>query len=297
MELEAENRIEGEWRERYNIAPTQQVAIVRPDADTGKRELVALRWGLVPFWADDVKVGYTMINARAETLVEKKSFKGPLQKRRCVVLADGFYEWKKLGGKDKQPYYIKMRDDRVFAFAGLWDVNKKISPTVESCTIVTTTPNKLMSELHDRMPVILGKQGIDFWLDPKNDNAEQVVRVLGPYPYAKMEAYAVGPTVNSVKNQGSECMEPMVGGDRLPARILSLGELNSIADEFGITFYYISGAKRLQTGFGKSILEIQGALADRCEEHGSRWCEAIRETTNNPYGFFIDVPADVTVID
>lgn len=210
LQLEAENRIEGEWRERYNIAPTQQVAIVRPDADTGKRELVALRWGLVPFWADDVKIGYTMINARAETLVEKKSFKGPLQKRRCVVLADGFYEWKKLGGKDKQPYYIKMRDDRVFAFAGLWDVCKKISPTVESCTIVTTTPNTLMSELHDRMPAILSKSGIDAWLDPKNDNVDRLLPLLAPYPDAEMEAYPVSSFVNNVKNQGAECVERVI---------------------------------------------------------------------------------------
>jgi putative SOS response-associated peptidase YedK len=114
-------------------------------------------------------------------------------------------------GKDKQPYYIKMRDDRVFAFAGLWDVNKKISPTVESCTIVTTTPNTLMSELHDRMPAILSKSGIDAWLDPKNDNVDRLLPLLAPYPDAEMEAYPVSTLVNSVKNYGAECIERVSG--------------------------------------------------------------------------------------
>jgi putative SOS response-associated peptidase YedK len=213
MELEAENRIEGEWRERYNIAPTQQVAIVRPDVDTGKRELVALRWGLVPFWADDVKIGYTMINARSETLLEKKSFSGPLKKRRCIVLADGFFEWKKLGTKtkgkeDKLAHFIHMKDDRVFAFAGLWESNKKATgEPIETCTIITTSPNELMSDLHDRMPAILSESGIDAWLDPKNDKPELLLPLLAPYPDAEMEAYPVSSFVNNVKNQGSECVE------------------------------------------------------------------------------------------
>lgn len=139
---------------QYNIAPSQDVAAVRLNREGKKRELAMLHWGLVPFWAKDPKIGYRTINARAETLATKPSFRNAFKKRRCLIVADGFYEWQKTNGK-KQPFLIHMKDDRPFAFAGLWEHWKGDDEVIESCTIIVTEANDLMKPIHDRMPVIL----------------------------------------------------------------------------------------------------------------------------------------------
>lgn len=197
-----------EWEPRYNIAPTQQVAAVRSIPDSTSRELVLLRWGLVPAWADDLKIGNHMINARAETLAEKPSFKTALRRRRCLVLADGFYEWRQ-EGKVKQPLFIRMKDAKPFAFAGLWERWTKSGSPIETCTIITTNANTLMSELHDRMPVILSPVAADVWLDQEIEQPELLLSLLGPYPDDEMEAYPVSTLVNSPKNESSECIVPI----------------------------------------------------------------------------------------
>ncbi len=196
---------------RYNIAPTQDVAAVRANSDANARELVRLHWGLIPSWADDPKIGNRMINARGETVAEKPSFRTAFKRRRCLVLADGFYEWRK-EGKAKQPYYIRMKDQAPIAFAGLWEHWKKNGLDIESCTIITTSANQLMSQLHDRMPVILSGKDIDTWLDPTINDAETLQPMLDPYPSEEMEAYPVSTLVNSPKNESSECVEPIANG-------------------------------------------------------------------------------------
>ncbi len=199
---------EVQWEPRYNIAPTQNAAAVRPVPDSTSRELVLLHWGLIPSWADDPKIGNRMINARGETVAEKPSFKNALKHRRCLVLADGFYEWRK-DGKTRQPYFIRMKDEGPIAFAGLWERWKKNGLAIESCTIITTSANTLMSELHDRMPVILSKSDIDIWLDQKIDQPESLLPLLDPYPDDEMEAYPVSTLVNSPKHDSNECIEPI----------------------------------------------------------------------------------------
>lgn len=199
---------EVELEPRYNIAPTQDVVAVRASAETNSRELVLLHWGLIPSWAKDPKIGNRMINARGETVAEKPSFRAALKRRRCLVIADGFYEWRK-EGKAKQPYFIRMKDEGPIAFAGLWEHWQGNGLTIESCTIITTSANQLMSNLHDRMPVILSGKDIDTWLDPTIEDAETLQPMLDPYPDDEMEAYPVSTLVNSPKNENSECVEPI----------------------------------------------------------------------------------------
>jgi len=200
----AESQIE--WEPRYNIAPTQEVVTIRAANEKDYREAVLMRWGLIPPWADDPKIGGRMINARAETIAEKRSFKSPLKRRRCLVLADGFYEWKR-EGKTKQPYYIHMKDDTPFAFAGLWERWKQDQLTLESCTIITTTANDLLAPLHDRMPAILSEPDFDLWLDPAQEDPEQLTPLLDPYPADAMELYPVSTAVNSWKGNSSEYIQ------------------------------------------------------------------------------------------
>lgn len=195
---------------RYNVAPSQEIPAVRLDSGTGQRELALLRWGLVPFWADDPKTGYSMINARAETVAQKRSFRAPFRKRRCLIVADGFYEWQKAEGKGKQkkqPYFIHMVDDRPFAFAGLWEQWKRDGDEIESCTIIVTEANDLVAEFHDRMPVILSPRDYDIWLDAEFEDEEKLQSMLRPYPSKEMEAYPISTTVNSPKNNVPECVE------------------------------------------------------------------------------------------
>lgn len=191
---------------RYNIAPSQQIATVRLKPEDEKRELAMLHWGLIPFWANDSKTGYRMINARAETVAQKPSFRNAFKKRRCLVVADGFYEWQKTNGK-KQPFLIHMKDDRPFAFAGLWEHWEGDDEEIESCTIIVTDANDLLEPIHDRMPVILSPDEYDFWLDPEFADKKKLEEMLLPYPDNDLEAYPVSTVVNNPKNDVEKCVE------------------------------------------------------------------------------------------
>jgi putative SOS response-associated peptidase YedK len=187
----------------YNVAPTQGVATVL--LEDGKRKLEMLHWGLIPSWADDPSIGNRMINARAETVAEKPSFRKAFRNHRCLVLADGFYEWQKTAN-GKQPYYIRMEDDSPFAFAGLWESWKNGSE-VRSATIITTDANDVVAPIHNRMPVILHPEDYDLWLDPDFDEKEPLSTLLKPYPAEAMEAYPVSRRVNSPSNNEPSYIE------------------------------------------------------------------------------------------
>ena len=189
----------------YNVAPTQGVAAVLEEA--GQRRLEVLRWGLIPPWADDPGIGSRMINARSETAPGKPSFRRAFRERRCLIPADGFYEWQRTNGA-KQPYYIHMEDGRPFAFAGLWESwSKGGEGEVRTCTILTTGANALVGEVHDRMPVILAPDAYDVWLDPASER-DELTGLLAPYPEDEMEAYPVSRFVNSPSNNDPRCIEP-----------------------------------------------------------------------------------------
>ena len=191
---------------RYNIAPTQPVPVVRLDPDRGRREIELLHWGLIPSWADDPAIGNRMINARAETVAEKPAFRHAFRKKRCLVLTDGFFEWRR-EGKRKQPFFIRMKDDRPFAFAGLWEDWERDAGAIRSCTHLTTEPNGVVAPIHDRMPLILPESAYDLWLDPDVNDPKRLQPLLVPYPADEMEAYPVGTLVNSPANDVAECIE------------------------------------------------------------------------------------------
>ncbi len=193
--------------QRFNIAPTQDVAAVRHSNEADQRELVMLRWGLIPSWAKDTKIGNQTINARAETVAEKPSFRSAFTKRRCLILTDGFYEWQKLAGGKKQPYFIHRRDDEPFAFAGLWESWKGEGEVVQSCTIITTTPNELMKPLHDRMPVILTADDFPTWLDTEFKDKAALKELLRPCDPNLLEAFPVSVLVNNPRNESPKCLE------------------------------------------------------------------------------------------
>ena len=194
---------------RYNIAPTQKVPVVRATSAEAPRELAHLRWGLIPFWAKDIKIGNRMINARSETVAEKPAFRNSLRRKRCAILADGFFEWKKTSD-GKQPYHIHLKDHRPFVFAGLWDRWDKgpIDP-IESFTILTTRPNDRVADLHDRMPVILTPEAYDLWLDPTVDDARRLVKLLEPYDAEQIEFSPVSKMVNRPSNDTPQCVVPI----------------------------------------------------------------------------------------
>jgi len=191
---------------RYNVAPTQQVVAVRRHPDAENRKLVLLRWGLIPHWADDPSIGNRMINARAETVAGKPAFRQAFKKRRCLVVADGFYEWKKTDGK-KQPYYIRLKDDRPFGFAGLWERWSREGEEIQSCTIITPEPNELMKTIHNRMPVIVQPNDHDRWLDPEFEDRKSLQQILRRYPADLLEAYPVNTLVNNPRNDAPGCTE------------------------------------------------------------------------------------------
>lgn len=190
---------------RYNIAPTQPIAVV---ANNGEHKVEFFHWGLIPSWAKDPKIGNQMINARAETLAEKPSFKNAYKRRRCLVLADGFYEWKKEEGSTKTPMYIRLASGDPFAFAGLWEMWQTAEDTILSCTIITTDPNDLMAQIHNRMPVILPPDAYQQWLDPAERSPDQLQSLLQPYPAELMTAYPISKMVNSPKNDSPTLIEP-----------------------------------------------------------------------------------------
>ena len=192
---------------RFNIAPSQTIAVVRCLQGEKTRQLVMLRWGLIPPWAKDMKIGYKMINARSETLAQKPSFRTAFKKRRCLIAADGFFEWKH-AGKAKEPFFVQLKGGAVFGFAGLWESWKSPDANiVESCTVITTSANKLIREIHDRMPVILLPEDYETWL--QDSAPEQTLQqLLAPYPADKMEMYRVSSGVNSPKNDTPACIRP-----------------------------------------------------------------------------------------
>jgi len=200
--------INEEIQPRYNIAPSQPVAVVPND---GKNQLNYFLWGLIPFWAKDPTIGNRMINARGETLDQKPSFKHAYRRRRCLVLADGFYEWKiETGGKSKIPIYIKMKNNRPFALAGLWDSwNAPDGSNILSCTIITTEPNILLKDIHNRMPVILPDDKIQTWLRTDEVESEYLKPLLMPYPPEDMIAYPVSKFVNNPVNESIACIQPI----------------------------------------------------------------------------------------
>jgi putative SOS response-associated peptidase YedK len=202
FDFEAGNLV---YRPRYNVAPTQDVLAVVND---GRNRAGFLRWGLVPFWAKDPRIGSRMINARAETVAEKPAFRRALRKQRCLVLADGFYEWKKEGSA-KVPMYIAARSGEPFGMAGLWETWKAPSgESLHSCAIITTAANSLMEPIHERMPVILTQEAEATWLDAGIDDPGPLTRLLLPYPAAELEAYPVSTLVNSPRNDARECLLP-----------------------------------------------------------------------------------------
>jgi putative SOS response-associated peptidase YedK len=193
---------------RYNIAPTQPVAVVPND---GNNRLDFYNWGLLPSWAKDPTMGSRMINARSETLAEKPAFRSAFRRRRCLVLADGFYEWQKQpGSKAKIPTYIRLSSEKPFAFAGLWEQwNSKDGSTILSCTIITTEPNEMMKSIHNRMPVILPEDAYQTWLDPTEKQPDQLSVLLRPYPAELMAAYPVSTLVNNPRNDLPQCVAPL----------------------------------------------------------------------------------------
>ncbi|WP_409296713.1 SOS response-associated peptidase [Peribacillus sp. SCS-26] len=190
----------------YNIAPSQNILAVTAEGSARRGNL--MRWGLIPFWAKDAKIGYKMINARSEGIDTKPSFKGPFRHKRCLILADGFYEWKR-EGKEKQPYRFIMKDEAPFAFAGLYDDWNKGENPVRSCTIITTEANSMTRDVHDRMPVILPPESYSDWLDPELHDAAVLKSLLVPYPADKMDKYQVSTLVNSPKNNTPDLLSPL----------------------------------------------------------------------------------------
>lgn len=202
-----------DWEKRYNIAPSQDVATV-PDPES--RDVVWMRWGLVPFWAKDPSIGNKLINARAETVAEKPSFRNSFKNKRCLILADGFYEWRKSGGQSI-PFYFQLKGGQPFAFAGLWDdwENKGVSatpglPGLTTCTLITTSANGDVSPVHSRMPVVLTKETMWDWLE--QDDPKVLESLLRPLPDGSLIAYQVSRDVNSPQNQGEYLVEPVEEG-------------------------------------------------------------------------------------
>jgi len=198
-----------EWSPRYNIAPTQPVPIIRQNPKEPRRELTLVRWGLVPPWAKDSSGAAMVINARSETAATKPAFRDALKFRRCLVPADGFYEWRPIG-KTKQPYCFEVNEGELFAFAGLWDRWRDPSgSTIETCSILTTTPNAVTSTIHDRMPVILDSDSYDLWLDPGMKDVGAVSELLKPSDARLMRCYPVSTRINYVANDDQGCSAPV----------------------------------------------------------------------------------------
>jgi len=200
---------EDDWSPRYNIAPTQPVPVVRQHPKEPVRQLSLMKWGLIPNWARDPSIAASTINAKSETAAVKPAFRDPLRFRRCLIPADGFYEWKSQGAA-KQAYCFELNDGELFAFAGLWDGWKNAEGHwIRTFSILTTTSNAVISTIHDRMPVILHRESYDQWLDPAMANVEVVTELLKPYDSQKMRRFAVSTRVNHVVNDDEECSRPL----------------------------------------------------------------------------------------
>jgi len=197
---------EENWSPRYNIAPTQPVPVIRQSPKEPIRQLSLMRWGLIPSWAKDTSGAAMMINARSETASIKPAYREPLKFRRCLIPADGFYEWQRTG-KSKQPYCFEVNDGQLFAFAGIWDAWKDPSGSwIRTCSILTTTANAMTSRVHNRMPVILAPDSYDRWLDPRRADASELLK---PWDPRLMRCYPVGTRINQVANDDEECARPV----------------------------------------------------------------------------------------
>jgi putative SOS response-associated peptidase YedK len=198
-----------DWSPRYNIAPTQPVPVIRQHPKEPIRQISTMRWGLVPYWARDPSITTGTINAKSETAATKPAFRDPLKFRRCLIPADGFYEWQRRGNS-KQPFCFEVNNGGLFAFAGLWDGWKDSSGRwVKTCSILTTTPNAVTSAIHDRMPVILDPNSYDLWLDPGVQNVAAISELLKPYDARLMRCYPVSTRINHVANDDAECSRPV----------------------------------------------------------------------------------------
>ena len=193
------------WTPRYNIAPTQPVPVVRQNPSKPVRQISTMRWGLIPHWARDGSIASTTINAKSKTAATKPAFRDPLKLRRCLIPADGFYEWKRTA-TSKQPYCFEVREGELFAFAGLWDGWKdSTGQWIKTCSILTTTPNALTATVHDRMPVILRPDSYGLWLDPGMQDVAAISELLKPYDAGSMRSYPVSARINHVANDDDEC--------------------------------------------------------------------------------------------
>ena len=208
--------------ESYNIAPGQDIVVIRTWPETGVLEYGLLRWGLLPFWSKNNKTKFPLINARAEGIEKKPSFRGPFKYRRCIIPASGFFEWQKRAG-GRQPFFIRPKDKTVFLMAGIWDHWEGEGGTIETCSIITTEPNSAVAEIHDRMPAILDRDKALAWLgvsrlpDPGVGQGD-LLKMLKSYPAKKMEQYPVNSIVNNARNNGPECIAPMMEQQSLFAR-------------------------------------------------------------------------------
>jgi len=206
-----------EWNDerfppRFNIAPSQPVATLRRDQSDSPHRLAMARWGLIPSWAKDPTIGNRLINARGETVAEKASFRSAFRRRRCLVLTDGYYEWKPGGPEGKkQPFYFTMQDEQPFAMAGVWESwNSPDGKPVETCTIITTDANRLARPIHHRMPVIIDDKDHELWLDPTEDRADCLSRLLVPFAPDPMRVQKVSTLVNNPRNEKPDCITPLV---------------------------------------------------------------------------------------
>ena len=190
---------------RYNIAPSQDVPIIR-DTETS-REMVMAQWGLIPNWSKESKTKYSTINARIESVAEKPTYRTPFKRRRCLIPADGFYEWKVVNG-NKVPHHIRMKDGKVFAFAGLWDRWESDGESLDSCTIIVMPANAVMKPIHERMPAIIAPAHYDYWLDSRITDKQEIMLYLNSVQSIQLKAYPVSPWVNSPKHNDERCIQP-----------------------------------------------------------------------------------------
>ncbi len=198
-----------DWQPRYNIAPTQPVPVMGQHPKESKRVLSVMRWGLIPSWAKDISGSASTINARSETAATKPAFREPMKFRRCLIPADGFYEWRRTG-TTKQPFCFEVNDGELFAFAGLWDGWRDPSGRwIKSCSILTTTPNAVTLSVHDRMPVIMHKDDYDLWLDPGMTQVEELRRLFRPFDASLMRSYPVSTRINHVAHDDETCSTPV----------------------------------------------------------------------------------------
>lgn len=208
LDMGSLHSVTADWQPRYNIAPTQSIIGLLSESSRESIIARAFRWGLVPFWADDLAVGNRMINARSETLLEKPAFRTALAKHRCIIPADGYYEWQ-TQGKQKQPFWIHRDDQRVFGFAGLWDRNRKATDQeIVSATIITAPATEALASLHNRMPAILAGEALRAWLDPATTAAD-AQELLNSHRETALDAVKVSTHVNNPKHEDAECLQEL----------------------------------------------------------------------------------------